>query len=225
MNAVVRETFKFQNPFYLDGTSCFGPGHVNDFDTRYTMQILIDYLEKFIVLNCNEAIVNKLYQMIMERIFHRDEIIFLRSGEVKSTAERFYHRKGYTNSLLFDIFDPSKPGTPSTCSIVCISVEKNKLVVGVDKKNIFIPLSNKVLGKEEYIQKIQSICSVNYSEKIFCLMSPTHLLMIVPVDKINDSLDKIDYFEFVHKKVGIDWVPHMKTLKYYGIKPFSYLIE
>jgi hypothetical protein len=215
-NSVIREKVRYRSPFYLDETPCLGKRHINDFDSRYTCQVLLDYLEKFILVKANEGLVHRLYQLLMERIFQRDEIIYLRYGEIKSTGLRYYHRKGFTNSMLFDIFDPTKAGTPPQASMVFISVVNKKLVVS----SVFTPIASQVLSKEEYEKKFGPNVD---PQRIFCLMSATHLLFMIPIPQPLSSM--IDYFEFIHQRVENQWVSHMKTLKYYGIKPFSKLLE
>lgn len=258
-NSEVREKQRFYSPFYYDDTPCFSNQtlinntlvkHINDYDTRNTCQIIIDYVNKFIhnqtfSVKVNRLLVDKLYMAIVSQLFGKDEILHLRSSESKSSSEKFYEKKGYVNSLMFDIFDPLKKKDITTKNYIYafVQYQKNNSSNPFNNLSIIHPsnepyfklsFSNNPTNKQEFIDKIKEFSTelnienlelINIS-KIFILLSSEitfFLVPIKPIPKLN-LLKKSKYIDYIKVNESNNLANFMKTLKYFGIKPFEHLI-
>jgi hypothetical protein len=195
LNSVVREKFRYYNPFFGDDTPIFGKGHVNDFDDRLMAQILIDYLEKKLCVSYKLLL--SFYEVLMKDLYGMDQVLELRKEVEKSSGKQYYHKKGFTRAFLFSVFDPSKSATPEKSGFIIKVLSSDKEPYFIfnnvdDTKSFFILNEKKWNESSEYLSSIKEKLeerfvnsSINFDEvknKLFTLFDDNLLLLVVTLD-------------------------------------------
>jgi hypothetical protein len=229
LNSIVREKFRYYNPFFGDDTPVFGEGHVNDFDDRLMAQIIIDYLEKKLCIS--DKLLKSFYDILMKDLFGKDEVLDLRKKIDKSSGKQYYNKKGFTRAFLFSVFDPSKSGTPDISGFVIRVLSPNQEPYFIfnntfSKPSFFTLSTNKWNQSSEYFKLLTEELERDFlipstdldkvKKQLFTLFDDDLLLFVVTVDisTLNKNMEDIFIKSKIDPSVKIVAESELKNTKF-----------